>query len=107
MLFEPVDLSSPDLLGQPIDDLNARQAAFMDSPIESLPGEGLLMHRAVGVAIEEAAELVLQFIDAFDRTVDGLPGEFLIVEPLDRQGVVWGKSVSVRLDFGGRRIHKK
>src|SRR3546814_10302865 len=56
MLFEPVDLSSPDLLGQPIDDLNARQAAFMDSPIESLPGEGLLMHRAVGVAIEERSE---------------------------------------------------
>src|SRR3546814_5727347 len=54
----------------------------MDSPIEILPGEGLLMHRAVGVAIEEAAELVLQFIDAFDRTVDELPGEFLIVEPL-------------------------
>src|SRR3546814_15833606 len=26
---------------------------------------------------------------------------------LDRQGVVWGKSVSVRVDLGGRRIIKK
>src|SRR3546814_16465328 len=27
--------------------------------------------------------------------------------PLDRKSVVWGKSVSVRVDLGGRRIIKK
>src|SRR3546814_14192771 len=27
--------------------------------------------------------------------------------PIDRKSVVWGKSVSVRVDLGGRRIIKK
>src|SRR3546814_12977964 len=30
-----------------------------------------------------------------------------IEAPADRKSVVWGKSVSVRVDLGGRRIHKK
>src|SRR3546814_13583170 len=29
------------------------------------------------------------------------------IAPLDRKSVVWGKSVSVRLDLGGRRYVKK
>src|SRR3546814_20878893 len=30
-----------------------------------------------------------------------------IIRPLDRKSVVWGKSVSVRVDLGGRRIINK
>ena len=51
------------------------------------PGEGLLMDRSVGIAVEETAELVLQLADARARLVDEQPGEVLIVQPgaaLDR-----------------------
>src|SRR3546814_12236213 len=36
-----------------------------------------------------------------------LSGLALLVSLIDRQSVVWGKSVSVRVDLGGRRTDKK
>src|SRR3546814_13131893 len=65
-----------------------------------------------------AADLDLGAVLA-DRAFAALrdPGEFAKVEvgdwghslawPSDRKSVVWGKSVSVRVDLGGRRIIKK
>src|SRR3546814_19639143 len=51
---------------------------------------------------------------ALDRVVEALPrhavGEVVLAgEPFvgDRKSVVWGKSVSVRVDLGGRRSIKK
>ena len=39
------------------------------------------MHRTVGVAVEEAAEFVLEFADAYLRAGDEDPGEVLVVQP--------------------------
>jgi len=55
--------------------------------VEGLAGERLLVDRAVGVSIEEAAELVLELADALDRAGHELPGELLVRQPraaLDR-----------------------
>ena len=54
----------------------------MHRPVVGLPGERLQVDRAVRVAIEEAAELVLELVDALDGGRDQGPGELLIVEPL-------------------------
>src|SRR3546814_18857545 len=48
---------------------------------------------AEAALIEEAWQLAADLMGDFD--------------PADRQSVVWGKSVSVRVDLGGRRIIKK
>src|SRR3546814_12894468 len=42
------------------------------------------------------------FVDGWVRT-----GDLARMDEEDRKSVVWGKSVSVRVDFGGRRIIKK
>ena len=63
---EPVDAEGPDLFGEAVDDLDAGQVALVHGAVEGLPGEGLLVDRAVGIAIEEAAELVLELVDALD-----------------------------------------
>src|SRR6185437_331107 len=80
MLLEPRDVARPDLLGQAIDDLDAGEIALMDGTVEGLTGEGLLVDRAIRVAVEEAAELGLA--DALLRHGDEGPGEILLVEPL-------------------------
>ncbi len=46
------------------------------------PGEGLLVHGAVGIAVEKAAELVLELVHALDRAVDQRPREILVGQPL-------------------------
>ena len=81
VIFQPLHIAAPDLLGQPVDDLDAGQIAFMHGAVEGLPGEGLLVHGAVGIAVEEAAEFGLQFADAARRGLDQQPGEILVVEP--------------------------
>ena len=53
----------------------------MHSAIESLAGERLAVQRAVGVTIEEAADLVFQFLHALDRLGDQRPGQFLMRQP--------------------------
>src|SRR5690606_37440871 len=81
-LFEAVNTARPDLLHEPVDDLNAGQVALVDGAVEALARERLLVDRAVGITVEEAAELVLQLVDALDRDIDQCPGQLLIVQPL-------------------------
>ena len=64
MILEPAHVAAPDLLGQPVDDLDAGQVALVHRAVEGLAGERLLVDRAVGIAVEEAAELVLELADA-------------------------------------------
>ncbi len=67
MLFEPLDIARPDLFGKPIDDLDAGQVTLVNGAIKGLPGKRLLMNRAVGIAIEQAAELVLELAHTLER----------------------------------------
>ena len=63
------------------------EIALVDGAIEGLAGEGLAMQRAIRVAIEEAADLVLQLTHALDRRAYQRPGELLMRQPfaaLDR-----------------------
>src|SRR5262249_49767365 len=46
------------------------------------PGERLAVQRAVGIAIEEAADFVLELGDALDRLAYQGPGEILVRQPL-------------------------
>lgn len=82
MLFQPVDAAGPYLFSEPVDDLDPGQVALVDGPVEGLAGEGLLMDGAVGIAVEEAAEFVLELADARLGDRDQHPGEILVVEPL-------------------------
>ena len=78
MLLEPPDAARPDLLREAVDDLDAGEIALVHRAVERLPGERLLVDGAVRIAIEEAAELVLQLVDALDRARHELPRELLV-----------------------------
>src|SRR2546426_11061073 len=82
VLLQPRDAARPDLLGEPVDDLDAGEVALVHGAVERLPGEGLLVDAAVGIAVEEAAELVFQLADPFNGQAHQLPGEVLIGKPL-------------------------
>src|SRR5262249_17247197 len=58
------------------------EVALMDGAVEALTREGLAVQRAVGVAIEEAADLVLELTNALDRLAHERPGELLVGQPL-------------------------
>ena len=64
VILQPPHVAPPDLLGQAVDDLDAGEIALVHGAVEGLPGERLLVHGAVGIAVEEAADLVLQLADA-------------------------------------------
>ena len=81
VLFQPADRPRPDLLHQPVDDLDAGEVALVHGAIEGLAGERLAVQRAVGIAVEEAADLVFQFLHALDRFGDQRPGQFLVRQP--------------------------
>ena len=59
----------PHLLHQPVDDLDAGEVALVDGAVEGLAGERLAVQAAVGIAIEEAADLVFQLAHPLDRAV--------------------------------------
>src|SRR6266850_827035 len=99
VLLQPRDVARPDLLGEPVDDLDAGEVALVHRAVERLPGEGLLVNAAVGIAVEEAAELVFQLPDSFNGQSHQLPGEILIGKPL----AALAEDQDVRVD--ARRNH--
>src|SRR6266513_1251446 len=82
VLLQPRDAARPDLLGEPVDDLDACEVALVHGAVERLPGEGLLVDAAVGIAVEKAAELVFQLADPLNGQGHQLPGEVLVGKPL-------------------------
>jgi hypothetical protein len=81
VFLETVDASRPDLLGQPVDDLDTGEIALVHRAVERLAGERLLVDGAVRTAVEKASELVLELPHPLDRQRDELPGELLVREP--------------------------
>src|SRR5262249_501757 len=81
VVFQTPCLAPPDLLGKPVDDLNAGEIALVHGPVKCLTSKRLLMHGSVGVAVEEATNVVLEFADTHWRLRYKRPGELLIVEP--------------------------
>ena len=53
----------------------------MHGAVECLAGEGLAVQRAVGIAVEETADLVFQFAHALDGLGHQRPGQFLMRQP--------------------------
>src|SRR5260221_11346380 len=82
MLFQAPNVPSPYLLGQAVDDLDAGEVALVDRAVEALPGERLLVDAAVRVAVEEAAELVLELLHSLHGKCDEHPGQLLVRKPL-------------------------
>ena len=82
VLLQATDRPSPHLLHQAVDDLDAGEVALVHSAVEGLPGEGLAVQRAVGVAVEEAADLVFQLVHALDGLGDERPRHLLVGQPL-------------------------
>ncbi len=89
MILEPADVAPPHLLGQAVDDLDAGEVALVDRAVEGLARKSLLMDGAVRVAVEEAAELVLELADArvHEMTLDRIVlGERDVVAALHHAG---------------------
>jgi len=87
VLFQASDAAPPNLLGKPIHDLDAGEIALVHRAVEALSCERLLMDRSVRIAIEEAAELVLQLAHSFEGSRYERPGKLLVGQPcasLDR-----------------------
>ena len=53
----------------------------MDRAVGGLPGKGLLMQRAIGVAVEEATDFIFQLVDAHHRLFAEFPRHVLIGQP--------------------------
>ena len=81
MLLKAADRPGPDLLHQPVDDLDAGEVALVHGAIEGLAGEGLAVQRAVGIAVEETADLVFQLAHALDRSRNQRPRQLLMRQP--------------------------
>ena len=81
VVLEEADIGGHHLFHQPVDDLDAGQIALVHRAVEALAGERFLMHGAVGVAVEETADLVLELPDALPGAGDQLPGEVLARQP--------------------------
>src|SRR5262245_1138964 len=87
MLLQATDRPRPHLLHEPVDDLDAGEVALVHGTVEGLPGESLAVQRAVRIAVEEAADLVLELAHALDCGRDERPGQLLVRQPfaaLDR-----------------------
>ena len=74
VFLQALDVEAQDPLHQAVDDLDAGEIALVHRAVEALPGKGLLMQAAVGVAVEEAADLVFQLVDALDGPFAKPPG---------------------------------
>ena len=101
MLFEPLDITRPDLFGESIDDFDAGQVALVHRAVKSLSGKCFLMDRAISIAIKQTPELVLELAHAFHRARHQGPREVLIGQPR----AAFDRVHEVTLDriFGGKR----
>ena len=81
MFLELLNRAGEHLLHQPVNDLDPRQVALVHRPVRRLPGKGLVVQRAVRVAIKEAADFVLQLVDTLNRQLAKPPGHVLIRQP--------------------------
>src|SRR3546814_11324576 len=94
------DVCSSDLLAQPVLGGGRGRAAHRDRDADALhPGRARArLERGEIGTHGEAARRIVRLIE----------GAYPFEHPeLDRKSVVEGKSVSVRVDLGGRRIYKK
>ena len=88
VLLQRVHVERAHLLHHPVDDLDAGEVALVHGAVEALSRERLLVDGPVRVAVEEAADLVLQLPDSLDRALDQPPREVLPRQPLAaRDGV--------------------
>src|SRR3546814_19356287 len=80
----------------------------LSSPASSRRGNRFGM---AGMAIAVVTTLVTHElanpIEVIGAIAIGAAIGLVMARKIDRKGVVWGKSVSVRVDIGGRRIIKK
>ena len=81
LLQAPDRRARPHLLHQPVDDLDAGEVALVHGAVEGLAGERLAVQAAVGIAVEEAADLVLELAHPLDRAGHQRPGELLVRQP--------------------------
>jgi hypothetical protein len=83
VLLEPANGGSrPHLLHQPVDDLDPGQIALVNRAVEGLASKRFAVQRAVRIAVEEAADLVLELRDPLDCPGDERPGQVLVGQPL-------------------------
>src|SRR3546814_12705636 len=102
------DVCSSDLLG-------SRQLWWIGTAVATAAGLWLALRVSTPAAIAAGIALMLlpHVIGAphphgFASPVPGeLPGHLAAASLVDREGVVYGKRVSVRVDLGGRRIIEK
>ncbi len=76
------DLPLDHLLGEPAENLDARQVALVYGAIKGLAGKRLLVDRSVRVAVEEAAELGFHLLDGGCGLLDQRLGQLLVVDVL-------------------------
>src|SRR5262245_5633111 len=81
MLFEALDRPRPNLLHQPIYDLDPGKIALVHGAIKGLASKSLAMQRPVRVTIEETTDLVLQLLYALDSLAHERPGHVLVGQP--------------------------
>ena len=82
VLFHPLDRAAEHLLHQPADNLDAREVALVNRPIERLSGEGLVVQRTIRISVEEAADFVLELAHPHDCGLAKPPRDGLVRQPL-------------------------
>ena len=70
------------LFHQPVHDFDSGEVALVHGAVKTLAGKRLAVEAAVGIAVEEAADLVFKFAHALGRPADEGPGEALVREPM-------------------------
>ena len=81
VFLQPFDRAAQYLFHQPVDDLDPGQIALVDCPVCGLSGKGLLMQRAVGISVEEAADFIFKLMDTFDGGTAQTPCHVLVGKP--------------------------
>src|SRR3546814_18864742 len=100
------DVCSSDLVGHRVVAQRQRHGDHRGHRLDALGVQlGKLLDPAQDVRQLLGQRLLVAFVDANARQSRALRDSLLVDR--DRKSVVWGKSVSVRVDLGGSRIIKK